>query len=256
MLERASEAGRVLVIRVLGVSVVRELALLLGGLLLVPGGALADTPGSWQGQAYPPHTGSQRPPDRFLVLDTGGIGGGFGQGDIRQKLHDVSFWNEKLGWTCGYGGAFRTTDGGFTWTRMKPNGGWYHRDRMFFATSQRGWVASENGQCFFTADGGDTWQPRPLPTDQAVSALWFDQLGRGFAAVANQDFLHPREAVYETNDAGRTWLPVLGGRKHVSTFSGLGTGRLWAVGDVPGFVPNDLVLMRRRNVGAPAEWEP
>ena len=345
----------------------------------------ADAQGLWQGHTIIGQTPGAQPQPRseWVVLDTGGSGGGFGQGDIRQKLQDVVFWNEKVGWACGYGGVFRTGDGGLTWTRMKPKGGWYHmampgpeeiwllegqhpggpgkvwlwqtadggrswhehlagklagyldlycrgnerwvlcggfpsyrsedggktwkqekfggllqaaqkiaipadvrtddgfvvyvlgsykeswrfiksadggrkwvvvalpdaprhhRYQCYFATSRMGFVSGPEGQLLFTEDGGETWQRRDLPTNQWVTALWHDQLGRGFAAVDNSDFFHFRQTLYETPDAGKTWTAVLGGAKHVSALFALGPGRLWAVGDVPGFVPNDLVAICR-----------
>jgi hypothetical protein len=52
-----------------------------------------------------------------------------------------------------------------------------------------------------------------------------------------------RRTLYETWDAGKTWTPVLGGAKHVAALFGLGPARVWAVGDVPGFIQNDLVAI-------------
>ena len=91
-------------------------------------------------------------------------------------------------------------------------------------------------------------RPGRRPTDRAVSALWLDQLGRGFAAGQNSDFCHFREALFETRNGGRLWTPVLAGAKHVSTIFGLGPEQVWAVGDVPGYVPNDLVAILRPSV--------
>jgi hypothetical protein len=66
---------------------------LLGLCLLAVAGGTASAQGLWQGTAYPPAARRQSALDkrysRWLVLDTGGSGGGFGKGDIRQKLHDV-----------------------------------------------------------------------------------------------------------------------------------------------------------------------
>ena len=348
-------------------------------------------PGAWQGTSYPaltPHSALRIPlsstagpaaQSQWLLLDSGGSGGGFGQGDVRQKLHDVQFWDQRLGWACGYGGVFKTVDGGLTWTRMKPAGGWYQieltgpaeiwlmegkhpggpghawlwhstdggaaweevlpgklagyqdlychgqecwvmcggypafhshdggrtweqinfggllqsafriaipadlptpggftvyvagnfgkarrlirsddggstwrllplpeaeayfRYVPFFATSHLGWLGGPGGTVLRTDDGGESWTSCPLPTTQEVMSLWFDQNGRGFAAVNNTDFTHAREALYETADGGRHWTPVLGGQKHVDRIFGLGPGLVWIVGDVPGYIQNDLV---------------
>ncbi|NCO39753.1 MAG: hypothetical protein GW892_13715 [Armatimonadetes bacterium] len=199
------------------------------------------TLGAWQGRTYPLHVGPRTPPDRFLVLDTGGTGGGFGQGDIRQKLHDVSFWNDKLGWTCGYGGAFRTTDGGFTWTRMRPNGGWYHVE---MSGPEEVWLLEAQhpggpGKVWLrhTTDGGANWE-EVLP---GKLAGYSDLYCRGPERwVLCGGFLS-----FRSRDGETTWVPVLGGSKHIDAFFGFSASRLWGVGDVPGFVPNDLVLIRR-----------
>jgi len=370
----------------IGIVVLRRASVALAAATFLVGWVDCHAQGTWQSAPCLPSQASseQLPSSRFLVLDTGGSGGGFGQGDVRQKLHDVFFWNEKLGWTSGYGGVFHTEDGGLTWTRMKPAGGWYQIEmtgpediwllegkhpggmgnawlwhsvdggktweeqlkgkighywdmycrgqerwvlcagfpsyhsndggiswnqvnlqgmlqvvlkvaipadvptpegfvvyvfgfhqqrarlvksvdgghswtvvalpeeapayvyaRLHFATSRMGWIGLSEGKILFTANGGDSWEWRNLPSDRAVSALWFDQLGRGFAAVQNTDFFRFREALFETRDGGRSWVPVLAGAKHVSALFGLGPGRLWAVGDVPGFVPNDLVVVQQ-----------
>ncbi|MFH1920747.1 MAG: YCF48-related protein [Planctomycetota bacterium] len=326
------------------------------------------------------------------MLDTGGSGGMFGQGDVRYRLLDVCFWNRDIGWTCGVAGAFKTADGGLTWRRVQPRPGrgegYYHvemagpedvwllkgkhpggagnawllhsvdggntwreeltdqlngyrdlycrgsqrwvlgnaapafhsddggktwrklafsnlladmgrlaipadvpteggftvyvlgsyqrqprlvtsidggttwsqldlpddlpdgywRYRPFFATSRTGWIGMSAGQILFTTDGGKTWAHRDVHTDQGVTALWFDQRGRGFAAVANgfvQDQGVPRMgvALYHTPDTGRTWAPVLTGKRHVDALFGRGPRQVWAVGDVPGFVKNDVVAI-------------
>lgn len=338
--------------------------------------------GLWQGEPAAADQPHAQPTSRWLVIDTGGSGGGFGHGDIRQKLHDVHFWDNQIGWACGYGGVFRTADGGLTWARVRPKRGWYHvemtspdnvwllegfhgkgkaklwhtadngdtwtevapdtfrgyhdfycrfgqgwilaggypsyrsrdgghtwervhiggglehpfalaipgdiggphgytiyvlgqrqgrahlvkstdggdtwtdtglpaigahhRANVYFATSRRGWVSGLQGALATTEDGGDTWTRVDLPTDQQVSALWLDARGHGFAGASNANFHHPREALYETVDGGRTWVPVFGGRKHVAALFGRGPHTVWAVGDVPGYIPNDLVAILER----------
>jgi photosystem II stability/assembly factor-like uncharacterized protein len=359
---------------------------LFAGVCLAVGGS-AYAQGLWQGATYPRlvtgHRPLATPATKWLVLDTGGSGGGFGKGDIRQKLHDVHFWDNRVGWACGYAGVFRTQDGGLTWTRMKAKGGWYHiemsgpgevwllegfhgrgkarlwhttddgqswqevapdtfrgytdlycrgyqrwllcsgfpsyrsedggvtweraafrggglhradkiaipadvgsaegfviyvvgghgqdrrlvksldggltwthleslppaaaagghRARMFFSTSRQGWVAGPGHQIWRTDDGGESWQPCHLPEGEWATALWFDRCGHGFAAEANHHFLNPGNALYETIDGGATWTAVMGGLKQINAIFARGPRRVWAVGDVPGFIQNDLVLI-------------
>lgn len=330
----------------------------------------------WQGATCLRASASMSRPARFLLTDTGGTGGGFGRGDPHNHLFDVDFCNPQIGWACGFGGVFRTEDGGLTWQRVKPRGGWYHVQMIgpqeiwllegfhgqakahlwhttdngrtwteslpgqirgssdlvcrgpvrwvvcgdypswysndsgkswtqisiggtlkiavpgdvpsgdgqgyvayvlghrgpqptlrksadgsrtwsdvplpgdlppprciFFATSEMGWIGMNDGQVLFTRDGGRTWRPRNLPTNQRAVTMWFDSWGRGFASVENSDHYHPAEAVYETHDGGNTWAAVLGGNKQINGFCALGSGRLWAVGNTPTVLPNDLVAI-------------
>jgi hypothetical protein len=348
--------------------------------------------GQWQGYVYPTikEEGKEKV-SQFFLTNTGGTGGGFGRGDPHYALLDVSFWDDKIGWTCGYGGVFRTEDGGLNWKRVKPPGGWYHirmagreevwllegehpggwgkaklwhtvdngatweevlpgkvahyydlyakfnqvwvicdsfpsyhskdggkswvenpwgnllfsavsiaipgdvptkdgfvvyvlgsvregnkerwkliksedggrswrevalpqdlpgpywwRCQMCFPTSEMGWIGFPEGKIIFTKDGGESWEFRDLPTNQLVTSLWFDQLGRGFASVENKDIYHLKDTLYETKDGGKSWRVVLGGDKTISAICALGPGYVWAVGDVPGFVPNDIVAILRR----------
>jgi photosystem II stability/assembly factor-like uncharacterized protein len=148
----------------------------------------------------------------------------------------------------------RSSDGGQTWrevplpaaARPQLAGG-----RVLFSTCRDGWVGGKSGKCILTRDGGETWKDCSVPTDQRVVALWFDQLGRGFAAVDNTDWLHLQQTVYMTSDYGASWAPVLGGYKQILSFCDLGRNHLWAVGYEPGLVQQDIVGILK-----PDQWKP
>jgi len=121
----------------------------------------------------------------------------------------------------------------------------HHAWQMTSVTSLRGWLGGPKGEILFTDDGGKTWERRDLPSgpDQRVKSIWFSQTGRGFAAVENRNFAKRRHTLYESHDNGKHWWPVLGGMKSVNRLFAFGPGQLWAVGTVPGYVPNDLVAI-------------
>ena len=363
--------------------------------------------GPWQGTSCPRAATSLPLASKFYVTNTGGGGGGFGRGDIHPHLASVDFWNRRIGWACGYGGVFKSEDGGLTWDRMKPLGDWLivrmtgpqevwlvqrtyvqgkavyyflhttdggknwedvkqripgmtscvdlfcrgnerwlmggmadganfassdggrtwrridfqgllagglfvaipadvpsdveaqpdagfvayvygHRSSptntplvkstdggrtwkqvtlppdfppgtipraMHFATSWRGWLGFQNGKILFTPDGGRTWEWRNLPTDQAVTAMWIDQMGRGFVGVQNGPVWSGgndpwvgayRNAVFETNDDGRTWVPVLSGMRQVNQFCAVGADYVLGAGLMPSNMSNDLVVIWQR----------
>lgn len=337
--------------------------------------------------------------ENWLVLDSGGTGGGFGKGEPRGALQDVSFINERTGAAIGYSGALRTDDGGLTWRKLPlgpvvsadgrtqgknwycvrmlstneiwalghihPGGkhqtrltrsldggetwsdllvgkvgradrlhcpnpldrwvlggtdGSYHsanggatwrlinwgaqawiRDIVFpgdespglvgyavgvlrakpeagcvlktedggvkwlplalpatatnaltsacFINSREGWVGGRDGLVLHTADGGTTWDARSVPVRQHISSLAMFASGRGWAGVRlgfeGGKFIHDW-TLFSTRDGGRSWQPVLGGQKNITALAALGPDKVWAVGQVPGFITNDLVAILRQ----------
>ncbi|MDD4932598.1 MAG: YCF48-related protein [Methylacidiphilaceae bacterium] len=336
--------------------------------------------GQWQGQEMPEAAERVSSPFHYRIGDTGGRGGGFAPEEMHAQLWDAFFWNRQIGWACGFGGVFRTEDGGWRWTRMKPQGGWYHVQMtgpreiwllegfhgqamgrlwhsnddglswtellpgkllsasdlvcrgnlravlcgdftsfwsldggenwvplpfsgtirmavpgdirsgtgfvayvlchgagqpagarvfksidsgrswkelvlpkglpwpktIFFATSRQGWIGLNDGVLLATADGGESWEKLPFPERRPIQALWFDSLGRGYAAPENSDMMRLETALLETPDGGRSWETVLSGSKNVNAFFSLGPDRIWAVGNVPGFMANDMIVFFER----------
>ncbi|WP_148205096.1 WD40/YVTN/BNR-like repeat-containing protein [Candidatus Methylacidiphilum infernorum] len=333
--------------------------------------------GSWQG--YPVAPSPFLSPSNPQVLpfdltDTGGTGGGFGLGNPHTHLWDIDCWDERICWSCGFGGVFKSVDGGYHWETIKSKGGWYHvqltgkeeiwllegfhgeakgrlwyskddgksweeilagqvkgfgglickgpvrfvlcndfpslmsldhgktwqflhslfgslqvsipgdvkqekgftiyalghkqqkpyllqsKDSgrswkeislpeglpyprsLFFSSSWMGWIGFDQGKILATSDGAESWQLYALPTQKAVTALWFDEEGRGFAAVDNGNYAKLSEALFRTEDGGKSWKLALSGAKQFNRLLGLGLKRFWAVGFVPG-TPNDLVAI-------------
>ena len=153
-----------------------------------------------------------------------------------------------LGRRAGSPAVLRTVDSGRTWRGLKlPSSAGPRLTSIRFVTSTQGWVGG-NGVLFHTVDGGTTWSDRTAPAqDQPLNDLIFHRGGRGWAAL-DQPFdgigkLIHEHTLFFTPDGGATWTPVLGGWKDIHRLWSLGPGSLWGVGNTPGFVPSDLVVI-------------
>ena len=163
----------------------------------------------WQGQEYPRQEGPAHRPDVFLVTDTGGSGGGFGRGDPHEHLFDVDFWNGQRGWACGYGGLFKTADGGLTWERVKPRGGWMH---VRMAGPEEIWLLEGNhpggpGRTWLwhSSDNGRSWRE----TAHGKMPGYLDFYCRGGVIWVVGGWLgSPGAPVQQSSDNGRTWRDV------------------------------------------------
>ena len=176
-------------------------------------GCLRATPSHWQGGFPDPDaTGpSLAANEDWLVLDSGGSGGMFGKGDIRQKLRDVAFWTDgRHGLACGVAGAFRTVDGGLTWQRVRFNpeaqGGGIH-----YACGVSGpkeyWVAvgkhpAQGRNLWHSTDAGETWEDAATRFPGKFESIW-DLLVRGRHVWLLGGWAP--KASYRSNDSGATW---------------------------------------------------
>ncbi|MFZ2653477.1 MAG: hypothetical protein WAX69_01050 [Victivallales bacterium] len=157
----------------------------------------------WQGPACGSGDGTAAATSRWLILDTGGSGGGFGKGDIRKALGDVFFWNESLGWACGWCGIFKTTDGGFTWKRMLPPcpvGELWGNIEM--TGSRELWIlkyfhGQPKGQLMHSIDDGATWR-EVLPGELKSATDLYCRLDERWVLCG--DF-----PSYRSEDGGKTW---------------------------------------------------
>ncbi len=118
----------------------------------------------------------------------------------------VTFFGPNHGWLVGDhsslgGGAFRTTNGGTTWTVMAnvPYGSY---DKVQFVSPLRGWMGG-NTVLATTGDGGVTWSLLNLPTPHFQARFAFRD--------ENVGLISGDGSVYRTSDGGATWNVVATG---------------------------------------------
>lgn len=68
---------------------------------------------------------------------------------------------------------------------------------VFFTSSEKGWIAGDNGFLASTTDGGKTWSNYDLQTTDDINEIYFRNEDNGYLVAGRKMFV--------TKDAGRTW---------------------------------------------------
>lgn len=68
---------------------------------------------------------------------------------------------------------------------------------VFFTSSERGWIAGDNGYLASTTDAGKTWTRYPLNTTDDIYEIYFRNDDNGYLVAGRKMFI--------TRDAGRNW---------------------------------------------------
>jgi photosystem II stability/assembly factor-like uncharacterized protein len=136
--------------------------------------------------------------------------------DVTKHLFKVRAIDARTVWAVGDWGAIAvTTDGGATWQdRSLPKLKVLASERadrrenlvledvvlydVVWPDPQHGYIAGEFGTVLATADGGETWIKRTLPTDKTLFGIYFATADEGWAVGIDGLVLH-------TTDAGQTW---------------------------------------------------
>lgn len=69
-----------------------------------------------------------------------------------------------------------------------------------FTSSDRGWIAGDNGFLASTTDGGKTWTPFPLNVEDNINEIYFRNKENGYLVAGRKMFI--------TRDAGKTWQDI------------------------------------------------
>lgn len=174
-------------------------------------------PGQWQpGGVF--HDVAQSPPrtsSHFLLLDTGGSGGMFGQGDLRDDLRDVAFWQDgRHGVASGTAGAFFTEDGGLTWRRIRehprhayPNEKSIQYDHVALSGPGAIWLAETRHPAvarhlWHSNDAGTSLEDAAARLPGPLESVW-DLLAKGNHIWVLGGW--KPESSFRSDDGGHTW---------------------------------------------------
>jgi photosystem II stability/assembly factor-like uncharacterized protein len=82
------------------------------------------------------------------------------------------------------------------WTVNRANGSG-DLVAVFFTSSEKGWVAGDNGYLAFTIDGGKSWIKQELATKESINEIYFRNDDNGYLVDGKKMFI--------TRNGGQTW---------------------------------------------------
>jgi photosystem II stability/assembly factor-like uncharacterized protein len=148
---------------------------------------------------------------------------------VLKQILKVHFIDEQQGWAVGnenlYSVIYHTTDGGNDWV-IQYEGTDYLRS-IHFISPQVGWAAGDNGQLFYTNNGGQDW----------IQSLNGDIIHyRSILGISTETAWagggYQYGALYLTNDAGIKWKAINNNTlAHINCISILNKKEIWLAGD-------------------------
>ena len=114
------------------------------------------------------------------------------------------FHNSSTGWVGGDNGAFKTTDGGDTWTQVTGSS---LITKIFFVNNSLGWgvggsTAQQYGAIYKTTDGGTTW------SSIVNNTTWHRFYGVQFVNTTTGFVFDENGLMLKTTDGGINWNTV------------------------------------------------
>ena len=121
---------------------------------------------------------------------------------------DIWFTSPAIGFAAG-SQIFQSADSGRTWTSIPGTSGNPEFYNLFFTDSKNGFAEGQS-QMAITADGGNTWTVKPLPSAGALT-LFFINSSTGFYGDTSGGGL------YKTSDGGNNWTGIFKKRRRHPT---------------------------------------
>ncbi len=71
---------------------------------------------------------------------------------------------------------------------------------VFFTSSEKGWIAGDDGYLAWTADGGRNWTKQNIGTTESINEIYFRNDDNGYLVAGKKMFI--------TKDGGRNWQEI------------------------------------------------
>ena len=148
---------------------------------------------------------------------------------ILKQILKVHFIDEQEGWAVGnenlHSLIYHTTDGGNEWT-IQYEGTDYLRT-IYFNSTNIGWAAGDNGQLFYTKNGGKQWIQSPRADIIHYRTILGISADTAWAAGGYQ-----YGALYLSKNGGAKWQVVDNNNlAHINCISVVNKKEIWLAGD-------------------------
>jgi photosystem II stability/assembly factor-like uncharacterized protein len=122
-----------------------------------------------------------------------------------KRIFRFTFVGERTVYAVGEAILLRSHDSGESWTELDVPDQWW--DDVAFVDERHGWLVGGGGQVMWTDDGGSTWSPRRIATDQTLRSVHAFNATNALVAGSGG-------VMFRTRDQGRTWAEVDNGTGH------------------------------------------
>jgi photosystem II stability/assembly factor-like uncharacterized protein len=114
---------------------------------------------------------------------------------------EIGFSTNLKGFIIGDNAAFKTLDGGNTWTSISIDGLKHYVRRVKFLSTNKGFILGRNGKIIQTDNGGDYWNNFGLGIRERFNSIDFVDSSEGYV-------VGPNGFVGKTVDGGKNWSKV------------------------------------------------
>ncbi|MBV9960690.1 MAG: T9SS type A sorting domain-containing protein [Parafilimonas sp.] len=126
--------------------------------------------------------------------------------DLHEYFDKICFLNNDTGYATRYSELYKTTNGAKTWKKIYSSPDYYKLTGVAFTSTQRGFIADEDGNIISTNNGGKKWKTsRPDSYVQGINTLKFYNAAIGYFTAGNQFGTTDYGFIYKTIDSGKTW---------------------------------------------------
>lgn len=113
------------------------------------------------------------------------------------EIYDSYFFNASTGLIAAGGFLFKTTDGGFNWTKIFRDNS--SLTTIFFLNQNTGWLTA-SWEILKTTDGGENWNSQYYSDSSVLFNIYFINANTGWAFTGN--------SLLKSTDGGTNWIPL------------------------------------------------